>query len=406
MSEKVLKNLTLDSNSSSSPPNQRGKKSKTRKPNKNRNRTRISARRIGGPNYQADFQMIKAARLAQEQNKKNNTSSGSNSRLKPMPMSMSQKNVTKNINTKVHSQGGTLPRVQELGGVSRTSSRMRLGSGKISRTKSRKSSNTSNMSGMEAAGSTAQREAIIRYGDLFKQGVVTVKWKKRFFLLTENRLLYFLESFDVPQDVLQIEISPKGEIDLNLIEDVRKDKNADNVFQIFTPSRTYKLRLEGKGEAARYSVSAWIASIRGAIENAKQQHHLHGNLRGSFSSYKIDEVEDAFLQANLFKHPAKRLINAETLYSVKDRNGPHQPAALEEYEDWTPFDVSAWLYTVHLQKYSEDFYQQQVDGKVLKKIVSEEDAVGVGVEESDLHQFMVAVNALREVKMIEELPLN
>lgn len=410
MSDINLRNLAKG-DSGAPPPNTRKvvKRDGKRKPNRpGRHNTRISARRIGGQNYAADVAALKRAREQQAKTKPNSTSQ-STGKMQPVNMSL-----RKNARNSLHNNG-TLPRVQELGGLSssrRSSSRLRLGSGRVSHQKSRKSSNTSNNSGVQnetGVGNLAGRgEMIIRYGELMKKGVVTTQWKKRFFVLTEAHLFYYLETFDVPQELHQIELEPKGKIELGLVEEVRKDKNNSSVFQIFTPTRTYRLKLEGEGDVARYGVSAWVASIRGACENAKQQ-HLNGvasNMpRTSFSSYKVDEMDQAVINANQYKHPAKRLIDAETMYS-KTRKGPHQPAALDEYEDWTPFDVAAWLYTVHLQKYSEDFYQQQIDGKALKKVTSGEEAAKLGVEQEDITKFMAAVQTLKDMNLISDLPLN
>lgn len=407
MSDINLKNLSKGE-SGAPPPNT--KKLVNRdgrgRPNRGRHKTRISARRIGGQNYAQDVAALKRAR--EQAARKNNTNPQSTGVMKPVNMSL------RNTPKKSIQNNGTLPRVQELGGIKgsrRSSSRMRLGSGRVSHQRSRKSSSTSNHSGVQndsVPGSSGRGETIIRYGELLKKGVVTTQWKKRFFVLTEAHLFYYLETFDVPQELHQIELEPKGKIELGLVEEVRKDKNNSSVFQIFTPTRTYRLKLEGEGDVARYGVSAWVASIRGACENAKQQ-HLNGVAskmpRGSFSSYKVDEMDQAVINANQYKHPAKRLIDAETMYS-NNRKGPHQPAALDEYEDWTPFDVSAWLYTVHLQKYSEDFYQQQIDGKALKKVNTGEEAAKLGVEEDDITKFMAAVQTLKDMNLISDLPLN
>lgn len=409
MSDINLKNLS----EASPPPNNRknnksGKRNgKKKKPNQNRN-TRISARRIGGVDYTADMEKMKQQRLKQAAGKKQKsmTSQSTGKMTAVVPVAIG----SNHTRSKPRNSGlnGTMPRVQELGGLGRrSSSRLRVGSGRIAHQKSRKSSNASSHSQtqVEGAGYFTQKEAIIRYGDLLKKGVVTTAWKKRFFVLSEGHLLYYLESFDVPQELHQIEIAPKGQIDLSLVEDVRKDKNNDKVFQIFTPSRTYRLQLEGEDDTARYAVSAWVASLKGACENAQQQNHSGMNAaRGSFSNYKVDEVDQALMKASQYKHPAKRLIDAETMYTSA-RKGPHSPAALHEYEDWTPFDVSAWLYTVHMQKYSEEFYKNQIDGKSLKKITGEVEAKNLGVEDEDIASFMAAIQTLKDMNLINDIPL-
>lgn len=411
-SDRHLRNLGQEDGPPPPKPNNGQTKSKSRPTRQiNKGRTpRISARRIGGPNLRQDFEAYRAAKMKNNSNVGNSSDvqNSSLSRMQPVPMSMGGRSTTRPKSSKGLS--GTMPRVQELGGLATTGRRSssRLAVGTYPKTiRSRTSSGTSNHSGMIGDNTQAvlNREMIIRYGELLKKSVVTTQWKKRFFILTEKSLLYYLEPFDVPQELHQIDIEPKGHILLNLIEDVRKDKSADGTFQIFTPARTYRLRMEGDDEESRYAVSAWVASLKGAYENTKQQHqstnHFH---RGSFSNYKVDEVDEAMLSSNQYKHPAKRLIDAE-VFSPK-QNEPHKPAALDEFEDWTPFDVAAWLYTVHLQEYSEQFYQKKVDGKLLKTLGAEQDATELGVKDEDVERFLEAVQALKDMNVVTDRPVS
>lgn len=312
-----------------------------------------------------------------------------------------------------------VPKVQELGGR-KSSSRLMVG-GRKERDRARSKSSASNISGTFAVSSgmsdyKASSETIIRYGELLKKGVVNASWKKRFFVLTDKHLYYYDDVFDVPQEFTQIDIAPKGQIDLSFIDDIKKEKNDQTgaTFNIFTPTRTYRLRLEPPPltqmqaemnvNLGRIGADAWVAAIAGACENAKQHAGYGGPVhKGSFGSFKVDEVDNANMNSSTFMHPTKRLIDSERFKtkgkSKKGTGGPHKPAAIDEYAEWTPFDVSAWLYTVQMHQYAETFYKQGIDGKALKELTKKEDALNAGVKEEDVMEFLRGVEELIAINL-------
>lgn len=394
-----LQNLRLDEKKKegeSSKPKKKNRKNNPRKPK--RGAGRISARRIGGQNLHLDFEAYRAAKMPP------NGAVSAMGKLHSVPVD-SAPSEDKRKNRKSQKMGGTLPRVEELGGsmmslpARRSSSRL----GPKGRPRSRRLSSASNHSGTHTEGTQQNKEIIIRYGELEKKGVVTNTWKSRFFVLSDRHLFYFLEPFDVPQEINQIEATPKGQIDLQGVEEVRKDKGdaSGASFQVFTPTRTYRVRMpasESEHNLAKYGADAWVAALRGACENAKQQaHSVQAKASRASFSYKVDELDTT----PVFQNPGKRITKSADIL------GPHKPASLDEVEQWTPFDVAAWLYTVHLQKYSEDFYQNAVDGKVLKSLPEKEvgELKELGVEEGDVQELVQAIDTLKAMNQLADEPL-
>jgi len=262
----------------------------------------------------------------------------------------------------------------------------------------------------------SSREYIIRSGLLGKKGVISSSWKKRFFILTNKSLYYYPDNVIIPDDIdfNLLEVKPRGKIDVDMIIEVeRETKDAKEMFQVLTASRGYKLKSEDSKDA-----EAWIAAITGSADHAKSQHHIGGGRRESVSSLLADEL-DAIDSVTETAVPSSGRRNGSMI--AGRRNGsnrprragshiarkpiesegesPHTPADVNNYIEWGRFDVAAWLHNLDLgNKYSELFYQNDINGQVLRRVLDDQSTlIDIGVEQADVATILAAVKELEEI---------
>lgn len=237
--------------------------------------------------------------------------------------------------------------------------------------------------------SLGSREHILKKGYINKKGVINTAWKKRYFILTNRTLYYYDEANgaaleDAPEFSM-ISVSPKGAIDLAMVVDIERHDKEKEKFSVKTAVRRYKLRAENAKQA-----EAWTGGIIGAVEHSKKMLHRDQNLRDrreSISSLKADELDTGFSDG-------LSIGRSSSFGTTSD--APHTPAAVDMYVNWGKFDVAAWLYTIDMgHKYSEHFYQNNVDGKVLEKCVKDKDTLtDIGVEQGDANAILTGIKKL------------
>jgi len=237
------------------------------------------------------------------------------------------------------------------------------------------------------------REFIIRSGMLSKKGVINTSWKKRFFILTNKTLYYYPDDFNVPDDIdfHLIDAPPRGKVDVSLIIGVeREPKGAKEKFMVKTPVRGYRLKTEKIKDA-----EAWIAAITGAADHMKSREHQVGMRRASVSSLKADELDE--LDTDTAAPDPTNIAGARS--TSTHIVGPHTPAAVDNYINWGRFDVAAWLHTLSLgQKYSELFYQNNIDGKVLEDCVKDKGKlIEIGVDKEDVTAILTGIRKLQDI---------
>ncbi|XP_030058444.1 pleckstrin homology domain-containing family A member 1 isoform X3 [Microcaecilia unicolor] len=98
--------------------------------------------------------------------------------------------------------------------------------------------------------------AVIKAGYCVKQGAVMRNWKRRYFQLDENTIVYFKSNMD--KDPLRI-IPLK---DVHKVQECKQSDNMlrDNLFEIVTTSRTFYVQADSPED-----MHCWIKAISGAI---------------------------------------------------------------------------------------------------------------------------------------------
>mmetsp|Transcript_1376 Transcript_1376/g.1523 ORF Transcript_1376/g.1523 Transcript_1376/m.1523 type:complete len:112 (-) Transcript_1376:60-395(-) len=91
-------------------------------------------------------------------------------------------------------------------------------------------------------------------------------------------------------------------------------------------------------------------------------------------------------------HIARKPIESEG-------ESPHTPADVNNYIEWGRFDVAAWLHNLDLgNKYSELFYQNDINGQVLRRVLDDQSTlIDIGVEQADVATILAAVKELEEI---------
>lgn len=94
----------------------------------------------------------------------------------------------------------------------------------------------------------------LKEGTLYKRGKINTEWRQRQFVLNGKQLSYFKGGRHVPSGIIEL-------------REVRRvsDINADGIFQIETPVRTFDIRGETRDDLQR-----WIDAIREAKSKLNQ----------------------------------------------------------------------------------------------------------------------------------------